>query len=70
MTETQGAAGTIQWPAIPGETYRVEYTDDLEQGTWIPLATFVAQRYREIFTDPAVANGAGRVLRDVLELGC
>jgi Tol biopolymer transport system component len=32
--DTPGEGSTISWPALPGQTYRVQYKDDLDAAIW------------------------------------
>jgi hypothetical protein len=59
--------GQVTWPAIQGMRYRVEYTDDPGDGTWIPLGTLRANSVLEIFTD-ITAPGTARFYRVLLLL--
>jgi regulation of enolase protein 1 (concanavalin A-like superfamily) len=36
---TSGANLTLNWPGIPGQTYQLEYKDDLSAASWTPLGT-------------------------------
>ena len=36
-TVRQGQALVFQWPSVPGQTYQVEFNDDLGTGFWQPL---------------------------------
>lgn len=42
---------TIQWSGVDGQTYEVQYKDDLAVTNWIPLATVVASTNVISFTD-------------------
>lgn len=42
---------TIQWTAVEGQTYRVEFKDDLDAAAWTPLVTLTAPATSANFTD-------------------
>ena len=51
-------APTINWPASAGQTYRVEYKDDLSDPVWLPLAgTVTIVGNRGYLTDSTLTSG-------------
>jgi autotransporter-associated beta strand protein len=55
----------IHWAAVEGQTYRIEYKDDLAAPSWTVLDTVVADSVNESFTD-ATAPPAKRFYRIVI----
>jgi len=51
VTGSGTAPKTIQWTAVEGQTYRVEYKEDLEAPEWLPLVTLVAPTATPSYTD-------------------
>lgn len=60
MTAAIGAQGevSLSWPAVPGGTYRVERSVDLQ--TWVPVQTIVAEAALATWTD--IATGGEKAL--------
>jgi hypothetical protein len=52
---TVGGVVTIEFPAVAGKTYTVQYNDDLGSGAWAKLLNISARptNYVEVVTDPA-----------------
>jgi len=64
---TPGEGPTISWPALPGETYRVQYKDELEDATWQDVTgTVTITGNQGSLTDlaPAAGHRFYRVLTD------
>jgi hypothetical protein len=57
--ETPGVGPTLSWPARPGETYRVQFLDDLNAPVWQPVnfpVTITGDQ--ATLTDSAPGSGA------------
>jgi hypothetical protein len=59
------ALGVIRWSALPGETYRVEYCEDLVAPGWTLITQRTAASAVEQVTDPGYRVGAARFYRIV-----
>jgi hypothetical protein len=63
-----GDTRLIQWAAIPGKTYRVQYKDSLADPGWTNLGgTIVAPGETGFAQDLTVTTAAERFYRVVLE---
>jgi hypothetical protein len=59
------ATGTITWSALPGETYRVEYCEDLAAPSWTLITQRTASALVEQVSDPGYGSGLTRFYRVV-----
>jgi WD40-like Beta Propeller Repeat len=58
ITANNGGGPTISWPASSGQTYNVEYKDDLKDAKWQPVSSSVTIiGNRGCLTDPALSSG-------------
>jgi hypothetical protein len=65
--DTPGEGSTISWPAVPGQTYRVQYKDSLGDATWQDVTgTVTTVGSAGFLTDLAPAAGQ-RFYRVVVE---
>jgi hypothetical protein len=55
----------FQWPAVPGQTYRVEYKTDIAQPDWTLLTTVTPTNGVCSFTDTAASGTPSRFYRVV-----
>lgn len=67
IATTDGGSPTITWPALSGQTFRVEYKTNLTDSLWQNISAPVTiTGNRGHLTDPASASGH-RFYRVVLE---
>lgn len=57
---------TLEWEAIPGKNYRVQYKDDLSTATWNDLGDMVVATGPTAFTTDNIANSRQRFYQVLL----
>lgn len=58
---------TLNWNALSGRTYHVEYKNDLSEGTWTPLPTNIIATGTSAALTDAVGTNTQRIYHIVLE---
>ena len=65
QTVLRGAQLTLEWEALPGSTYRVEFKNSLSESQWVPLGSGTSATGATLSTIIDIATNAQRFYRVV-----